>query len=195
MCVNVFVNGEFVHSKMFRARTLLNTRDDAHPTVAGRRVESYFEVPWIVLPMHIGSLIHGVAGKEVTGNSSPSGSGAAPDKPLRSYPPSLERSDNLTGNKMKGNLKALFAGMDGPAPKEPPQPLAPITSKAKARWDEINQNILTEAGAWGKEDGSDMHRTPVGEYLEELSKLPFPANSTMADSNDPNIGILDVGFI
>ncbi len=51
ICVNIFFNGEFTHSNIYRANTLRrSTADEKRPSFSGRRVASTLEVPWVILP-------------------------------------------------------------------------------------------------------------------------------------------------
>lgn len=130
LSVNVFYNGEFVHSKLYRAGTWRGPEaEETHPNISGRRVNTGLEVPFVVLPTR-----RGEQGSELPADA----------------------------------------------------------SHAAARWNEINQNLLVEADQWGREGKFDMFRTPVGEYLEELSKVPMPRNARPINADGMNIGIIDV---
>jgi hypothetical protein len=48
LCVSVFINGDFQNSRVLR----LGTRaEEKHQTFGGRRIDTYLEAPWVVLPM------------------------------------------------------------------------------------------------------------------------------------------------
>ncbi|KAL5321621.1 hypothetical protein ACEPPN_009581 [Leptodophora sp. 'Broadleaf-Isolate-01'] len=51
--VNVFYNGEFVSSRVFRWNTFNSGQksEGGHPTVSGRRIGTTLEVPWIIKPV------------------------------------------------------------------------------------------------------------------------------------------------
>lgn len=59
-------------------------------------------------------------------------------------------------------------------------------------WTKINQQLLVEADKWGRAGKFDMFRCPVGEYLEELSKVPLPKSARPINPGGANIGIIDV---
>ncbi|KAI9055523.1 hypothetical protein LZ554_000471 [Drepanopeziza brunnea f. sp. 'monogermtubi'] len=165
VCVNVFVNGEFVYSKVFRAQSLRGSKENALPKIAigGRRVSKTLEVPWIVLPIRAESPTAGVVGQEETGDTLQSSVNVAQGKPVELNVPAPESYN--------GDLSI---------------------SSAESRWYEINQSLLTEAEKWGRDGEFDVFRDPVGEYLFELSKLKFPNNAKLADANSRNIGVMDV---
>ncbi|KAK6583135.1 hypothetical protein PZA11_004211 [Diplocarpon coronariae] len=199
VCVSVFYNGEFAYSKIFRAKTLRSISDDAHPTIAGRRVAANLEVPWTVSPLNI---VHQETKQEddnLGGSTSPS-LDTALNETMELKSPQVPKKDNLgvrdarnmTGEEMKLNLGALFRGDQLASESSSTTPVIPAISKAESRWSEINQSLLVEADEWGREGIDDIFRTPVGEYLEEISKLPFPKNAKSPEANSRNIGVMDV---
>jgi hypothetical protein len=52
ICVNIFYNGEFVHSKVLRSRTATSyTAEEKTKHFCGRRIDNNHEIPWVVLPV------------------------------------------------------------------------------------------------------------------------------------------------
>lgn len=47
LCVSIFVNGDFQNSRVLR----IGTRTEENQTFGGRRIDTYLEAPWVVLPM------------------------------------------------------------------------------------------------------------------------------------------------
>ncbi|KAJ5054271.1 uncharacterized protein L3040_000550 [Drepanopeziza brunnea f. sp. 'multigermtubi'] len=196
VCVNVFVNGEFVYSKLFRAQSLRGSRENAYPKIAigGRRVSKTLEVPWIVLPIRAESPTAGVVGQEETGDTLQPSVNVAQGKPVELNVPALEsyNGDLIAEYKRCSPAATTFAIPKPISEEASPIPPSQSISSAESRWDEINQNLLTEAEKWGRDGEFDVFRDPVGEYLVELSKLKFPKNAKLADANSRNIGVMDV---
>ncbi|PBP16059.1 SET domain protein [Diplocarpon rosae] len=198
VCVSVFYNGEFTYSKVFRAKTLRSISDDAHPAIAGRRVAVNLEVPWVIFP--INTVRQDTTEEDNLGGSTPPSLDADLEETIELDSPQVSKKNSLemrnartmTGEQMKLNIDALFRGDQLASGKAPTAPMVPAISKAESRWNEINQSLLAEADEWGREGIDDIFRTPVGEYLEEVAKLPFPKNAKSHDANSRNIGVMDV---
>ncbi len=47
LCVSIFINGDFQNSRVLR----IGTRTEENQTFGGRRIDTYLEAPWVVLPM------------------------------------------------------------------------------------------------------------------------------------------------
>ncbi|PBP20129.1 SET domain protein, partial [Diplocarpon rosae] len=199
VCVSVFYNGEFTYSKVFRAKTLRSISDDAHPTIAGRRVAVNLEVPWVVSPINTVRQDTSEE-KDNLGPPPPPSLDADLDETINLDSPQVSKKNSLemqdartmTGEQMKLNMDALFRGNQLASDQATTAPMVPAISKAESRWNEINQSLLSEAEEWGREGVDEIFRTPVGEYLEEVAKLPFPKNAKSPDANSRNIGVMDV---
>jgi hypothetical protein len=59
------------------------------------------------------------------------------------------------------------------------------------RWNKVNESLLVEAEQWGH---YGRFRSPMGEYLEELSKLPVPHLQENEQFGGARAGIIDVGI-
>jgi hypothetical protein len=126
ICVNVFFNGQFASSRVFRS----HTAEQKDQFFGGRRIDTHLEVPWVILPA-------------TNDNTSP-----------------LEKSHE--------------------------------SSSFEDRWDKVNQLLLQEAHEWGRAGKYKMFRSPVGEYLAELSKKPVPQNMKNGSTVGRQGGIIDV---
>jgi hypothetical protein len=52
ICANIFINGDFVHSRVLRSNTArCFTADQKDQAFGGRRIDTYLEIPWVILPM------------------------------------------------------------------------------------------------------------------------------------------------
>lgn len=130
ICINVFYNGEFAHSRVYRAETVRNsTAEEKQPNFSGMRVDFKKEVPFIVLPLNAGLA--------------------------------------------KTTQRRAVADLD-------------------QGWKTINTLLLAEAQQWGRHGKYDQFRSPVGEYLEEISNMPMPEDLAKTRDGDRNIGIIDV---
>jgi hypothetical protein len=70
---------------------------------------------------------------------------------------------------------------------------APITdSSFGERWNEVNQMLATEADKWGRAGKAKLFRSPMGEYLEAMSKLPMPEGARKWNERGGRAGIIDV---
>jgi hypothetical protein len=70
---------------------------------------------------------------------------------------------------------------------------APITdSSFEERWNEVNQMLATEADEWGRAGKTKLFRSPMGEYLEAMSKLPMPEGARKWNERGGRAGIIDV---
>jgi hypothetical protein len=70
---------------------------------------------------------------------------------------------------------------------------APITdSSFEERWNEVNQMLSTEAEEWGRAGKTKLFRSPMGEYLEAMSKLPMPEGARKWNERGGRAGIIDV---
>jgi hypothetical protein len=58
------------------------------------------------------------------------------------------------------------------------------------RWNKTNRMLLAEADEWGQ---YGIFRSPMGEYLEELSKRPIPESARNLRDGD-GAGIIDVVY-
>ena len=58
-----------------------------------------------------------------------------------------------------------------PYPDEEQNPDVPIFAD---RWNRVNELLGQEADKWGRTGKFDSFRTPTGEYLESLLRLPAP---------------------
>jgi hypothetical protein len=131
ICVNVFFNGQFASSRVFRSHTAeLFTTEQKDQFFGGRRIDTNLEVPWVILPV-------------TNDDTSPS-----------------EKSHE--------------------------------SSSFEDRWDKVNQLLLQEAHEWGRAGKYKMFRSPVGEYLSELSKKPVPQNMKNGATVGRQGGIIDV---
>jgi hypothetical protein len=74
-----------------------------------------------------------------------------------------------------------------------PSEKAPESSSFGDRWDTVNQLLLQEADEWGRTGKYGMFRSPVGEYLAELSKRPVPQSMKRNIKGGHQGGIIDVG--
>ncbi len=194
ICANIFYNGEFVFSKVLRSKTCRSAHEDGHPEISGRRVGVGLEVPWIILPIDTEREMHNKEKEKYTGDATPS-LAVAPNcaAPNAFKELTVEEAAKLPDEERGGYMKALFASLKDSVSNSPLSP--PINrgiSKARSRWDEINQSLLVEADQWGRDGSYDMFRTAVGEYLVELSKVPFPQNGRLPSANGLNIGVMDV---
>lgn len=61
--------------------------------------------------------------------------------------------------------------------------------KLDERWKKINQMLLAEADEWGR---YGRFRSPMGEYLEELSKRAAPEFTKSERIGGARAGIIDV---
>lgn len=131
ICVNVFFNGQFTSSRVFRSHTAEHfTAEQKDQFFGGRRIDTHLEVPWVILPV-------------TNDDTSPS-----------------EKSHE--------------------------------SSSFEDRWDKVNQLLLQEAHEWGRAGKYKMFRSPVGEYLAELSKKPVPQNMKNGGTVGRQGGIIDV---
>jgi hypothetical protein len=70
---------------------------------------------------------------------------------------------------------------------------APITNSSFGeRWNEVNQMLATEADKWGRAGKTKLFRSPMGEYLEAMSKLPMPEGARKWNERGGRAGIIDV---
>jgi len=70
---------------------------------------------------------------------------------------------------------------------------APITdSSFEERWNEVNGMLATEADEWGRAGKTKLFRSPMGEYLEAMSKLPMPEGTRKWNERGGRAGIIDV---
>ena len=58
-----------------------------------------------------------------------------------------------------------------------------------AHWNQVNKTLLAEADEWGR---YNEFRSPVGEYLEELSYRPAPDLEETENFGGAAAGIIDV---
>ena len=67
-----------------------------------------------------------------------------------------------------------------------------MASVFEDRWNKVNQLLLVEAEEWGR---YGERRSPMGEYLEELSKRPIPESAKdLAGGAGGRVGIIDVSL-
>ncbi|CZR53310.1 uncharacterized protein PAC_03188 [Phialocephala subalpina] len=93
-----------------------------------------------------------------------------------------------------------FSGRRVEFRKEVPFVVAPLFKSSRRRtptdiegqWNRINELLLAEADEWGRTGKYNMFRSPVGEYLEDLSNLAMPEDMTKMREGGRNIGIIDV---
>ena len=129
ICVNIFYNGEFTHSNIYRAQTMRSsTADEKQPSFSGRRIDTTLEIPWVVVPF---------------------------------------------SNTSKGQTGG---------------------TNFSARWNTINDLLSKEAAKWDIEEKTTNGRTPMGTYLENLSKLPVPSSFETANMGGGGIGVIDVSY-
>lgn len=62
----------------------------------------------------------------------------------------------------------------------------------ESRWDKVNQLLLRESDEWGRTGKFNMFRSPVGEFLAELSKRPVPQGMRKCGTKGRHAGIIDV---
>ncbi|KUJ18064.1 uncharacterized protein LY89DRAFT_36448 [Mollisia scopiformis] len=68
----------------------------------------------------------------------------------------------------------------------------PVETNVCSRWNKINETLLVEADQWGRAGKYGVFRSPIGEYLEDLSKLAMPEGMAKKNNGGRNIGIIDV---
>ncbi|KAF8854145.1 hypothetical protein BDZ45DRAFT_728999 [Acephala macrosclerotiorum] len=93
-----------------------------------------------------------------------------------------------------------FSGRRVAVRKEVPFVLSPLFKSVRRltrtniekQWNKINRLLLAEADKWGRTGEYDMFRSPIGEYLEDLSNLSMPEDMTKMRDGGRNIGVIDV---
>jgi len=77
-------------------------------------------------------------------------------------------------------------------------PLSHVETRSEAqisfaqRWDEVNSLMGKEAELWGMEGELKLFRTPMGSYLEDLSKKAAPKGLSQKATAGGGAGIIDV---
>ncbi|KAE8452742.1 hypothetical protein EG329_013014 [Mollisiaceae sp. DMI_Dod_QoI] len=103
----------------------------------------------------------------------------------------IEKQPNFSGRRVGRQHEVPFIVV--PLAKAPDKSAQiGVITNVETQWNKINELLLAEADEWGRAGKYDMFRSPIGEYLEDLSKLVMPEDMTKSRESGRSIGIIDV---